>query len=51
MGCEVVSGDCFAWLEKREPHSIHAVVTDPPFGLLEYSKTQMEKMRAGRGGV
>ncbi len=51
MGYEILSGDCFIWLAKREPNSIHAVVTDPPFGLLEYIKTQMEKMRAGRGGV
>lgn len=51
MGYEVVCGDCFTWLSDREPNSIHAVVTDPPFGLLEYSKAQMEKMRAGRGGV
>ncbi|MBI4572882.1 MAG: site-specific DNA-methyltransferase [candidate division NC10 bacterium] len=51
MGYEIVNGDCFAWLGERDPNSIHAVVTDPPFGLLEYSRTQMEKMRAGRGGV
>ncbi len=51
MGYEIVSGDCLAWLAEREPNSIHAVVTNPPFGLLEYSKAQMEKMRAGRGGV
>ena len=32
-------------------NSIHAVVTDPPYGLFEYSAEQQEKLRIGRGGV
>lgn len=43
--------DCFAWLAEREECSIHAVVTDPPYGLFEYSPEQQQKLRAGRGGV
>ncbi|MEK7247229.1 MAG: site-specific DNA-methyltransferase, partial [Chloroflexota bacterium] len=43
--------DCFDWLRNREPQSIHAVVTDPPYGLVEYSATQQQKLRNGRGGV
>lgn len=43
--------DCLAWLRRTEPQSIHAVVTDPPYGLFEYSIEQQEKLRAGRGGV
>lgn len=43
--------DAFAWLESREPQSIHAVVTDPPYGLKEYSDTEKQKLRNGRGGV
>ena len=43
--------DCFAWLQEREPKSIHAVVTDPPYGLVEYSRVQQAKMRSGKGGV
>ena len=35
MGYEIIEGDCFRWLKERPPHSIYAVVTDPPFGLLE----------------
>ncbi len=27
------------------------MVTDPPYGLLEYTREQLEKLRAGRGGV
>lgn len=43
--------DCFAWLRSRQPHSIHAVVADPPYGLVEYSAIQQRKLRDGRGGV
>ncbi|HEY4686292.1 MAG TPA: DNA methyltransferase [Dehalococcoidia bacterium] len=44
-------GDCFDWLRGRQANSIHAVVTDPPYGLVEYSSEQQRKLRAGRGGV
>lgn len=44
-------GDAFAWLSSAEPCSIHGVVTDPPYGLLEYSDRELSKMKAGRGGV
>lgn len=47
----LVHDDCFNWLRRREPNSIHAVVTDPPYGLVEYSAEQQEKLRVGRGGV
>lgn len=47
----LVQADCFAWLERRAPDSIHAVVTDPPYGLVEYSRGQQQKLRVGRGGV
>lgn len=43
--------DCFEWLYQQEKQSIQAVVTDPPYGLFEYSPEQQEKLRAGRGGV
>lgn len=42
--------DCVEWLQARPPHSIHAVVTDPPYGLVEYSEEQQAKLRAGQGG-
>lgn len=47
----LIHGDCFEWLTSREENSIHAVVTDPPFGLLEYQAHQLEKLRARKGGV
>ena len=43
--------DAFAWLESCEPQSIHAIVTDPPYGLKEYSDAEKKKLRKGRGGV
>jgi site-specific DNA-methyltransferase (adenine-specific) len=38
-------------MESRAENSIHAIVTDPPFGLIEYTGKHLEKMRVGRGGV
>src|SRR5664280_1816750 len=43
--------DCSAWLDARDPNSVHAVVTDPPYGLVEYSDEEQEKLRSGRGGI
>ncbi len=43
--------DCFEWLQQQYPNSIHAVVTDPPYGLFEYTPEQQAKLRARRGGV
>jgi len=48
---ELVHGDCFEWLEARPEHSVHAVVTDPPYGLREYTDDEKRKLRRGRGGV
>ncbi len=48
---EIVPADCFDWLARREPCSIHAIVTDPPYGLVEYTEKEQVKLRAGRGGV
>ncbi|MEV0343665.1 site-specific DNA-methyltransferase [Nocardia sp. NPDC050713] len=43
--------DCLAWLKGCAEKSIHAVVTDPPYGIHEYTDEQQQKMRAGKGGV
>lgn len=43
--------DAFVWLLRRRPTSIHAVVTDPPFAVLEYLPEQLEKRRHGNGGI
>ena len=44
-------GDALEWIPRLEANSIHAVVTDPPFGLVEYSPEQMDKLRNGKGGI
>lgn len=44
-------GDSFEWLAACEPCSIHAVVTDPPYGLVEYTEQEQAKLRNGKGGV
>jgi len=43
--------DCFDWIEQQPDNSIHAVVTDPPYGLHEYSPEQQAKLRIRKGGV
>jgi DNA modification methylase len=48
---ELIHTDCFAWLERRDACSVHAVVTDPPYGLVEYTDEQQAKLRKGKGGV
>ncbi len=48
---QVYLADAFDWLASAKPCSIHAVVTDPPYGLVEYTPRELEKMRNGRGGV
>jgi site-specific DNA-methyltransferase (adenine-specific) len=43
--------ECIAWLQEQPANSIHAAVTDPPYGLVEYSPKEQGKLRSGRGGV
>jgi DNA modification methylase len=42
---------CFDWMRTAEEHSVHAVVTDPPYGLVEYTEIEQTKLRKGHGGV
>ena len=48
---EIHHGDALRYLRNVEPNSIQAVVTDPPFGLVEYSPEQLRKLRNGNGGI
>jgi DNA modification methylase len=43
--------DAFDWLANAPNESIHAVVTDPPYGLVEYTPHELSKMRNGKGGI
>ncbi len=47
----VYLADAFEWLANQRRNSIHSVVTDPPYGLVEYHPRELAKMKAGRGGV
>jgi len=49
--CLLVNADCFEWLGKVPDNSIHAVVTDPPYGVLEFDSEHLEKRAAGSGGI
>ena len=44
-------GDSLSWLAIAPRNSIQAVVTDPPYGLVEYTSAEQQKLRAGKGGV
>lgn len=48
---EIINADCMRWLDERPENSITAIVTDPPYGLKEYTSSQLEKKRNGHGGV
>src|SRR5205814_10135951 len=45
------AGDCLHWLQQQPERTLHAIVTDPPYGLVEYTASQQAKLRAGKGGV
>jgi site-specific DNA-methyltransferase (adenine-specific) len=47
----IVQTDAFDWLAAIPENSLHAIVTDPPYGVKEYEAAQLEKRIAGRGGV
>jgi site-specific DNA-methyltransferase (adenine-specific) len=47
----LLHADALDWMRTREPCSVHAIVTDPPYGLIEYSDQEQAKLRRGRGGV
>ncbi|MFT6659865.1 DNA-methyltransferase [Maritalea sp.] len=47
----VYHADCFDWLANQPEASIEAIVTDPPYGLVEFNDKETAKLRAGKGGV
>lgn len=50
-GADLYSGDCFEVMRDWDDNSVHAVVSDPPYGLVEYSEKEKQKLRQGKGGV
>lgn len=52
MSYTLYNSDCLIWLADQPEASIEAIVTDPPYGLKEYSDTEQRKLRNGnRGGM
>ena len=47
----IVHAECMEWLSRVPEHSLHAVVTDPPYGVKEYDLDQLEKRANGNGGI
>lgn len=47
----LILDDCLSWLDRQADDSVHAVVTDPPYGLIEYSDQELAKLRQKKGGV
>lgn len=47
----IVHADCFEWLGRIPESSLHAIVTDPPYGVKEYDFDQIEKRANGNGGI
>ena len=43
--------DCLDWMNSRPARSIHSIVTDPPYGLKEFTPIEKAKLRKGKGGV
>jgi site-specific DNA-methyltransferase (adenine-specific) len=49
---KILHQDCRDWLYACAPNSIHAVCTDPPYGLIEFSEKEVSKLRNGnKGGI
>ncbi len=46
-----IHADCFEWMGTVPKNSIHAIVTDPPYGVKEYDFDQLEKKDNGNGGI
>lgn len=51
MSYKLINSDCFIWMAKQKENSITAIVTDPPYGVKEYTEIEIEKQRQGKGGI
>lgn len=48
---KLFNADSLDWLRSAPQNTIHGVVTDPPYGLVEYTQKEQTKLRVGKGGV
>jgi DNA methylase len=51
LGAQLFHGDCFEVMSRMAENSVHAIVTDPPYGLVEFSDKEVAKLRGRKGGV
>ncbi|MBN1394896.1 MAG: site-specific DNA-methyltransferase [Pirellulales bacterium] len=47
----IIHADCLEWLSRLSENALHAIVTDPPYGVKEYDLDQLEKRANGKGGI
>lgn len=47
----ILHANCFEWFGRIPANSLHAIVTDPPYGIKEYDVDQLEKRSNGNGGI
>ncbi|MCA9948271.1 MAG: site-specific DNA-methyltransferase [Anaerolineales bacterium] len=46
-----IFADCFEWMIRIDPNSIHAIVTDPPYAVKDFDPAQLKKRKNGNGGI
>lgn len=51
MAYQLIHADCFDWMDDQNDASVTAIVTDPPYGVKEYTDIELEKQRKGKGGI
>ncbi len=51
VGYSLHQSDCLTWMDSQPANHVHAIVTDPPYGLREYTGEEKRKLRSGAGGV
>lgn len=51
MAYSLIHADCLEWMCNQDDNSITAIVTDPPYGVKEYTEEEIKKQRCGKGGI
>lgn len=51
MKYRLYRADCIEWLKDCDANSFEAIVTDPPYGVREFTAVELEKMRSRSGGI
>ena len=47
----IIRANAFEAMGSSEENSVHAIVTDPPYGVVEFTRENVSKMREGVGGI